>query len=311
MSSETAKFAFLFPGQGAQSVGMGVTVCAQVPAARALFDRASPILGYDLYRLCAEGPATKLDTTDHSQPALFVASLAALEQLKRDSPEVVENCSAAAGLSLGEYTALVFAGVMDFETGLAVVQERGRAMQAAADAVPSGMVSILGLERDPEFLERCRSIGVRAIPSDFNDPADPALRFACSQGWDVVLIIDSMVYWRYPAVVLAALQDRCKRIYVTVNNAAHLRSRLELLAGKIAERPNMRGDAFSTDWYANRWSVRGFQAWGEALGYATRPLARRSVSAKYLPLWVLPGVFARSVLFELTPQGSSHADQGN
>ena len=169
----------------------------------------------------------------------------------------------------------------------------------------------LGLERDPEFLERCRSIGVRAIPSDFNDPADPALRFACSQGWDVVLIIDSMVYWRYPAVVLAALQDRCKRIYVTVNNAAHLRSRVELLAGTIAERPNMRGDAFSTDWYANRWSVRGFQAWGEALGYATRPLARRSVSAKYLPLWVLPGVFARSVLFELTPQGSSHADQGN
>jgi [acyl-carrier-protein] S-malonyltransferase len=148
MSSDDLKVAFLFPGQGAQSVGMGATVCAQVPAARALFDRASPVLGYDLYKLCAEGPATKLDTTDHSQPALFVASLAALEQLKRDSPEVVENCSAAAGLSLGEYTALVFAGVMDFETGLTIVQERGRAMQAAADAVPSGMVSILGLERE-------------------------------------------------------------------------------------------------------------------------------------------------------------------
>jgi [acyl-carrier-protein] S-malonyltransferase len=148
MSPDAAKIAFLFPGQGAQSVGMGATVCAQVPAARALFDRASSVLGYDLYQLSTEGPAAKLDSTDHSQPALFVASLAALEQLKCDSPEVVAKCSAAAGLSLGEYTALVFAGVMDFETGLAIVQERGRAMQAASEAVPSGMVGILGLERE-------------------------------------------------------------------------------------------------------------------------------------------------------------------
>jgi [acyl-carrier-protein] S-malonyltransferase len=147
-SADSPNVAFLFPGQGAQSVGMGATVCAQVPAARALFDRAAPILGYDLYKLCTEGPAVKLDATDHSQPALFVASLAALEQLKQDSPEVVESCTATAGLSLGEYTALVFAGVMDFETGLAIVQERGRAMQAAAELVPSGMVSILGLERE-------------------------------------------------------------------------------------------------------------------------------------------------------------------
>jgi [acyl-carrier-protein] S-malonyltransferase len=148
MSSDSAKTAFLFPGQGAQTVGMGGTVCGQVPAARKLFDRASIVLGYDLYHLCTQGPATKLDTTEHSQPAIFVASLAALEQLKQDSPEAVENCAATAGLSLGEYTALVFAGAMDFETGLRVVQERGRAMQAAAEAMPSGMVSILGLERE-------------------------------------------------------------------------------------------------------------------------------------------------------------------
>lgn len=123
-------------------------MCAQVPAARVLFERASAVLGYDLAKLCAEGPAEKLDTTDYSQPALFVASLAALEKLKQDSPELVGQCAAAAGLSLGEYTALVFAGVMDFEAGLRVVQERGRAMQAAADADPSGMVSVLGLERE-------------------------------------------------------------------------------------------------------------------------------------------------------------------
>jgi [acyl-carrier-protein] S-malonyltransferase len=148
MSADDVTTAFLFPGQGAQSVGMGATVCSQVPAARALFDRAAPVLGYDLFKLCTEGPVSRLDTTEHSQPAIFVASLAALEQLKHDSPDVVENCAATAGLSLGEYTALVFAGVMDFETGLAIVQERGRAMQAASDACESGMVSVLGLDRE-------------------------------------------------------------------------------------------------------------------------------------------------------------------
>jgi [acyl-carrier-protein] S-malonyltransferase len=127
---------------------MGAAVCAKIPAARALFERANAILGYDLYNLCTEGPAVELDSTVHSQPALFVASLAALEQLKQDAPELVANCNAAAGLSLGEYTALVFAGVMDFEAGLRVVQERGRAMQDAADATSSGMISVLGMERE-------------------------------------------------------------------------------------------------------------------------------------------------------------------
>src|SRR5207247_4690423 len=103
-------------------------------------------------RLCTGGPAADLDSTVYSQPALFVASLAALEQLKENAPELVEGCAAAAGLSLGEYTALVFAGVMSFEDGLRVVQERGRAMQDAADAVQSGMVSILGL--DAEKIEK-------------------------------------------------------------------------------------------------------------------------------------------------------------
>lgn len=142
------KTAFLFPGQGAQTVGMGRELADSLPAARRLFDRADEILGYDLAQLCFEGPAEKLDSTVYSQPALFVTSLAALEQLRAQSPEVVESCAGAAGLSLGEYTALVFAGVMDFEVGLRVVQQRGEAMQAAADATPSGMVSILGLERD-------------------------------------------------------------------------------------------------------------------------------------------------------------------
>src|SRR5690606_32047224 len=112
----------------------------------------SEILGYDLGDLCFNGPAERLDSTVHSQPALYVCSLAALERLKETSPETVERCEFAAGLSLGEYTALVFAGALDWENGLRLVRERGEAMQAAADQSPSGMVSILGL--DQEKVER-------------------------------------------------------------------------------------------------------------------------------------------------------------
>src|SRR5208282_4759951 len=117
-----------------------------LPAARQLYDRANALLDYDLAKLCFEGPAEVLDSTIYSQPALFVTSLAALESLRSQSPEVVLSCEAAAGLSLGEYTAMVFAGIMDFDEGLMVVQKRGAAMQEAADATPSGMVTILGLQ---------------------------------------------------------------------------------------------------------------------------------------------------------------------
>ena len=143
-----SRIALLFPGQGAQHVGMGRRLVEDYPAAKALFDKASEILGYDLAKMCFEGPEEELDSTIYSQPALFVASLAALEKLRADQPDVVPSCEVAAGLSLGEYTALVFAGAMSFEDGLKVVQRRGQAMQAAADATPSGMVSILLLERD-------------------------------------------------------------------------------------------------------------------------------------------------------------------
>jgi len=153
--------AILFPGQGAQHIGMGVKIAQHYPAARELFDQANEILQYDLLDLCSNGPAEKLNSTAFSQPALYVASLASLELLRERAPEHLENCKASAGLSLGEYTALCFAGAVRFEDGLKIVRTRGEAMQAASDATPSGMVSILLLDEEKvqELCDRASGSG--------------------------------------------------------------------------------------------------------------------------------------------------------
>ncbi|MCE9533705.1 MAG: ACP S-malonyltransferase [Planctomycetes bacterium] len=153
--------AFLFPGQGAQTVGMGRAIVESTPAAKQLFSDAATILGYDLLDVCLNGPSERLNATDVSQPAIFVASLAALETLRGTEPVAFDECAATAGLSLGEYSALVFAGAMTFQDGLRVVQRRGQAMQAAAEANPSGMISILGPEaaQIEEMVVEARSAG--------------------------------------------------------------------------------------------------------------------------------------------------------
>lgn len=155
------KTAFLFPGQGAQTVGMAKELCASLPAAQSLFDQAGEILGYNLLDVCAGGPAERLNSTVVSQPAIYVASLAALEGLRAKEPALEADVVAAAGLSLGEYTALAFAGAFTFADGLRLVQKRGEAMQAAADATPSGMVSVLGIaeEKVEELCAKARTAG--------------------------------------------------------------------------------------------------------------------------------------------------------
>lgn len=141
--------AFLFPGQGAQAVGMGKEAHS-VSAASELYKKANDILGYDLLELCTGGPKEKLDSTVISQPAIYVTSLAAVEVLRaRDGgQQIIDSVDVTCGLSLGEYTALAFAGAFSFEDGLKLVKLRGEAMQEAADAAKGAMVSVIGLDSD-------------------------------------------------------------------------------------------------------------------------------------------------------------------
>ena len=133
----------LCPGQGAQVVGMGKDFYASSPIARDIFDRANQIIGFDLKEICFNGPEDRLNQTDVSQPAIYVASLACFAMAQAAGAIKTDEVTVYAGLSLGEYTALHLGGALGFEDGLKLVAARGRYMQEAAVATPSGMVALL------------------------------------------------------------------------------------------------------------------------------------------------------------------------
>jgi [acyl-carrier-protein] S-malonyltransferase len=139
-----SKTALLFAGQGAQVVGMGRDFAEQFPSARNWFDRADRAVGYDLATVCFNGPESELLKTENAQPGIFLVSWVAFQLLKEKVPELPYQ--AAAGLSLGEFTALAAAGTMDFEDGLRVVRQRGRFMQEACERTKGGMAAIVGLD---------------------------------------------------------------------------------------------------------------------------------------------------------------------
>lgn len=160
----------VFAGQGAQFVGMGKDLAEAYAGCRELFDKADEVLGYALSRLCFEGPAEELTRSNHCQPAIFVTSMACLEALRSEgkAPEF----EAAAGLSLGEWSALHMAGVLSFEDALRVLEARGRFMQDACEQRDGAMVSVIGLAND--VLETiCEETGVTV--SNYNSDGQTVL----------------------------------------------------------------------------------------------------------------------------------------
>jgi len=185
-----AKTAILFPGQGAQYVGMGHDIAEASEEAAEVFRQADQQLGVALSDLCFHGPGERLNATDISQPAIFVTSVAIWEALRANGMAESLSPSGAAGLSLGEYTALWLGGSLHFVDGLRLVRRRGALMQAASEAAPSGMVSIMGLgERQVEALCGEAAGEDVLVPANFNCPGQIVVsgsKQACERAVDSV-----------------------------------------------------------------------------------------------------------------------------
>lgn len=160
-----SRLAFVFPGQGAQYPGMGQELAMNYPEAASIFDQADQISPYPVSELCFTGPVNKLNSTEFAQPALLTTSLAVLEVVKKQGikPDLV------AGLSLGEYTALVAAGSISFAEALPLVQERGRLMQEAVPLGKGAMAAVLGLEYEL-VADVCRQVGGIVDVANLNCP---------------------------------------------------------------------------------------------------------------------------------------------
>jgi len=218
-----AKVAVVFAGQGAQAVGMGKALCDRHPPARALFDRASNVLGFDLAAVCFEGPPERLNRTDVCQPALLVHAFAAADAHSFDGHEIV----ATAGLSLGEYTANLFAGALSFEDAVRLVKNRGAWMQEACDATPSGMVSVLGLDlaKVRAAIAGMDGVGVANVNSPgqtvISGPKDPLAKAAeACKAAGAKRCIPLKVAGAYHSPVMAPAQEKIRAELARTNFAA-------------------------------------------------------------------------------------------
>jgi [acyl-carrier-protein] S-malonyltransferase len=172
----SSKVYILCPGQGAQTVGMGKALFDASPGARQLFETANRVLGFDLASVCFAGPQERLNQTDISQPGMYVVGVASYQDAVEKGSFDAAAVGAYAGLSLGEYTALHLAGVFGFEEGLRLVAQRGKYMQEAATASPSGMVALIGAD-EAAALRLCEKAagGEVLVPANFNAPGQIVL----------------------------------------------------------------------------------------------------------------------------------------
>jgi [acyl-carrier-protein] S-malonyltransferase len=223
--------AFVFPGQGSQQPGMGKLVYDASPAARAVFDQADAILGRSISDLCFTAPADVLEDTANAQPAILTVSIATLEAIRERAesegrtivPRVV------AGHSLGEFTAMVAAGVLDFPTALRLVQERGTLMREAGEERPGGMAAVIGLD-GATLYEVCRSAEDHGIVTVANDNCPGQL------------VISGEIRALTRAMELATAQGARKVLRLGVSIASHspLMGRVSAQLGVLISRVPLR-----------------------------------------------------------------------
>ncbi|MEM7680701.1 MAG: ACP S-malonyltransferase [Planctomycetota bacterium] len=243
--TDTPSIVLLCPGQGAQKVGMGTAWAEASPAAKAVFDEAADVLGYDLLALCQDGPAETLDRTDRAQPAILACSAACYRGLVDRGDLDPSAVAASAGLSLGEFTALHLAGALSLADALRVVQERGRAMQTAAEAVDSSMVALTGEVEESLIRKLCEDVKASLAPGAVLEPAN----------------FNSPIQ-----VVVSGSRNACDAVLAPAQEAGLKATPLAVAGAFHSPIMASAGDALRTVMRSVTWSAPSFRVESNALG---------------------------------------------
>lgn len=282
------KTALLFAGQGAQIVGMGRDLCERLEVCRQLFERANGVLGRDLRQICFDGPDSVLTQTDNTQPGLYLTSLACLEALKSQVPNL--QFQATAGLSLGEFTALAAAGAMTFDDGLRLVQSRGKFMQDACNNTTGGLASVIGAE-EAAVAEVCREADVdmanlncpgQIVISGEKDKIAKAVEIAKAKG--IKRVIPLQVAGAYHSRLML---DAQKRFAETIGPVAIQAPMVPVIANVTAKPHGQPAEIKDLLIRQITSSVR----WGESMQYLIRQGFTRFI--EFGPGGVLSGLMKR------------------